>query len=90
MNNHFREERVFKFPIQFTLCGTMEIRARSLKEAIEKAYIEESLPNYSECDYLTDSFRVENMNGEFVDEYTNLEDFEKNLQENNMITPYSE
>ena len=57
----------YKIPVSWTMCGSYYIKAKSLQEAIEKAY-DSKRPLPADANYLEDSFTVDE---ELAHEYNN-------------------
>lgn len=52
-----KKKKVFKVPVQFTLCATMEIEAENIEKAVQIAE-DGNLPPFEDCSYLEGSFQV--------------------------------
>lgn len=82
-------KKLFKLPVTFILAGEVQVEAETLQEAIQLAY-EGPNPDYSDCDYVSDSFRVEDYNGDAILPGMDvLEEFEESLRENDAIVEES-
>lgn len=65
-----RKERTYKIPVIFSMIGHVEVKAHSLREAIDIVNTDPSIPLPEDASYLEDSFKVDESN-DFLQEDLN-------------------